>query len=169
MVTLPSGRWSKEDLSGLDHDAFADRLAIYLERDRAKKCWNNIAMPVKHSNGYVEATGKERPDIIAVNRTLNIYGLEPHIYEIKVSRSDFLQDVRTEKYKKYLGYAHKFYYAVPYGLVEKEEVPKELGLIVCQRGTHYDYPVWYRWKIIKNCKDLGGSLEPHHILKLAIS
>lgn len=47
-------------------------------------------------------------------------------YEIKVSRSDFLNDA---KYLEYLPLVHSLYFVVPNGLVKKEEVPIEVGLI----------------------------------------
>lgn len=47
-------------------------------------------------------------------------------YEIKVSRSDFLQD---DKWHLYLQYCNKFYFVVPAGLIKKEELPDDVGLI----------------------------------------
>ncbi len=47
-------------------------------------------------------------------------------YEIKVSRSDFLQD---KKWRGYLDWCHKFAFVVPWGMVKKEEVPEEAGLM----------------------------------------
>lgn len=47
-------------------------------------------------------------------------------YEIKVSRGDFRQD---DKWHLYLQYCNKFYFVVPAGLVKKEELPDDVGLI----------------------------------------
>ena len=47
-------------------------------------------------------------------------------YEIKVSRSDFLRDA---KYSQYLPYFHEFYFVVPTGLVQRQEVEENIGLI----------------------------------------
>lgn len=47
-------------------------------------------------------------------------------YEIKVSRSDFLRDA---KYSQYLPYFHEFYFVVPSGLVQRQEVENDIGLI----------------------------------------
>lgn len=47
-------------------------------------------------------------------------------YEIKVSRGDFLQDA---KWHLYLQYCNEFYFVVPAGLISKEEVPDNVGLI----------------------------------------
>jgi hypothetical protein len=50
-------------------------------------------------------------------------------YEIKVNRADFLTDVRSQKYSKYLPFARRCYFAVPSGLVKRTEIPPGLGLI----------------------------------------
>lgn len=47
-------------------------------------------------------------------------------YEIKVSRGDFLQD---NKWHLYLQYCNEFYFVVPAGLIKKEEIPENVGLI----------------------------------------
>lgn len=47
-------------------------------------------------------------------------------YEIKVSRSDFLGD---NKWHLYLQYCNEFYFVVPVGLVAKDEIPENVGLI----------------------------------------
>ena len=47
-------------------------------------------------------------------------------YEIKVSRSDFQRDV---KYARYMQYCHEFSFVVPTGLIKREEVEPEIGLI----------------------------------------
>jgi len=51
------------------------------------------------------------------------------IYEVKVSRQDFLRD---QKYLKYMEYCHEFYFACPPDLIEKNEIPESAGLIYCR-------------------------------------
>lgn len=46
-------------------------------------------------------------------------------YEIKVNRSDFLQD---EKWPNYLKYCNEFYFVCPSGLIYPEELPHDVGL-----------------------------------------
>lgn len=53
-------------------------------------------------------------------------------YEIKVSRSDFLQD---NKWHLYLQYCNEFYFVVPKGLIKKEELPDNVGLIYYNPDT----------------------------------
>lgn len=47
-------------------------------------------------------------------------------YEIKVSRSDFLAD---KKWKNYLPLCNTFYFVCPKGLIKKDEIPDDVGLI----------------------------------------
>lgn len=47
-------------------------------------------------------------------------------YEVKTSRSDFLKD---NKYSLYLPYFHEFYFVVPTGLVQRQELEENIGLI----------------------------------------
>lgn len=54
-------------------------------------------------------------------------------YEIKISRSDFLQDA---KWHLYLQYCNEFYFVVSKGLIKKEELPDNVGLIYYNPKTH---------------------------------
>lgn len=47
-------------------------------------------------------------------------------YEIKISRSDFLRDA---KYTRYMPYCHEFYFVTPTGMVQRQEVEENIGLI----------------------------------------
>jgi uncharacterized protein (UPF0147 family) len=47
-------------------------------------------------------------------------------YEIKKSRSDFLNDT---KWMNYLQYCNEFYFVCPFGLIQPEEISNEIGLI----------------------------------------
>jgi len=48
------------------------------------------------------------------------------IYEVKVSRGDFLQDGKWHLYKQY---CHEFNFVVPTGLIKKDELPDDVGLM----------------------------------------
>lgn len=47
-------------------------------------------------------------------------------YEVKVSRSDFLRD---EKWQSYLPLCNHFSFVCPYGMIQPEELPAEVGLL----------------------------------------
>lgn len=46
-------------------------------------------------------------------------------YEIKVSRSDFVND---NKWRNYLDCCNEFYFVCPFGLIQPEEIPFDVGL-----------------------------------------
>lgn len=46
-------------------------------------------------------------------------------YEVKVSRSDFLND---DKWPHYLPCCHQFYFACPWGMIQPDELPAEAGV-----------------------------------------
>lgn len=50
-------------------------------------------------------------------------------YEVKISRADFLSDIRAEKWRNYLDCVERLYFAVPNYMVEPSEVPAECGLV----------------------------------------
>lgn len=53
-----------------------------------------------------------------------------HAYEIKVSRADFLKELREPiKRRAALRYSNMFWFATPEGLVRPEEIPVEAGLM----------------------------------------
>ena len=54
------------------------------------------------------------------------------IYEIKVSRQDFLQD---DKYQTYLPYCTDFYFVAPPGIIIPDEVPVEAGLLISSKNA----------------------------------
>jgi hypothetical protein len=51
-------------------------------------------------------------------------------YEVKVSRADFLNEIKNPaKRQQGLQFSNEFYFAPPAGLVKQEEIPPECGLI----------------------------------------
>jgi hypothetical protein len=71
------------------------------------------------------------PEVQAPNRKrLDYWVIAPNDkyvgFEVKVNRSDFLQD---DKWEHYLQMCTHFYFVCPKGLIAKEELPDEIGLI----------------------------------------
>jgi hypothetical protein len=52
------------------------------------------------------------------------------VFEIKVSRADFLSDIRSDKWRDYLPHCDRFYFAVCKGVLELSDIPPEAGLVV---------------------------------------
>lgn len=74
-------------------------------------------------------------DVITIKPSYNRFNLD--IYEVKVQRSDFLQDVKSGKYKKYLPHCNRLYFAVLEGVATKEEMPDDVGLLIKKEKTWY--------------------------------
>lgn len=53
------------------------------------------------------------------------------VYEIKVSRNDFLQD---DKWRGYLPFGNEFYFVSPSNVIDKAELPDEAGLMVTSKN-----------------------------------
>src|SRR3990167_4868870 len=53
-------------------------------------------------------------------------------YEIKVSRSDFIRD---DKWQKYRDVCTELYFAAPPGIIQPDEIPDGVGLILCTRAA----------------------------------
>ena len=82
------------------------------------------------STYFPDPQGLLKFDGLAVTKSYtkpNIIG-----YEIKVSRNDFKQD---NKWHLYLQYCNEFYFVVPAGLVTKDELPDNVGLIYYNADT----------------------------------
>ena len=66
-------------------------------------------------------------DVLKVNPSYTRFCIT--IYECKVSRSDFLSDIRTGKWKGYLDHCHAFAFVTKKGVTDLQEIPDNAGLI----------------------------------------
>lgn len=67
------------------------------------------------------------PDVMTLRYCYNRPDIT--IYEVKASLSDFRQDVNKGKYRRYIPFCDRIYFAVPRGLINKTDTPQETGLI----------------------------------------
>jgi hypothetical protein len=72
------------------------------------------------------------PDVYTLEQS---YDPKPIVYECKVSRSDFMSDLRSRKWAKYLPISTRLYFAVPHGMVGRDEVPGDCGLVTWEPGA----------------------------------
>ena len=100
-------------------------------------------------------------------------GYQPTGFEVKISRSDFLRDVKNgHKRGRYLELCQFFYYVVPAGLVKASEVPDEAGLLtvsdlagrasVLKPAPHRDMPAaeWDFFAAV--CRRVGEAGWPRY-------
>lgn len=103
----------------LSHDALAEDLARHLAGySTPMVVWTDMQLG---------PSGSARPDVYTIEKTYS--ALRARVFEVKVSRADFLSDVTSGKYLRYAAFAGSITFATPAGLVNKDEVPKGCGLI----------------------------------------
>lgn len=101
------------------HDELAHDLAKKFRVNGDKMVWEDMNMG---------SSGSCRPDVYVINKTYSYF--QPLTYEIKVSLSDFRSDITSGKWQKYLKFSAGVVFAVPKGLITKNDVPNGCGLIV---------------------------------------
>jgi hypothetical protein len=120
---------------GLEHRNLINDLAQFFQNDRIV-----FVEPSLGTNRHTEVDHCI-PDVLTLNKSYA--NPLPTIYEIKISRADFLSDSQSGKFVKYQKLCQRFYYAVPKGLVKKTEVPTTIGLIVRNENS---------WRVYKSCR-----------------
>lgn len=111
------------------HHALGKRLALHL-RSAGFYTWENIEIANPSQDLNRRNWGVVRPDVYACLPALKARNSAPAIYEVKSRRADFLADVnKPEKCAAYADLAEAVYYCCPDGLVGKDEVPADCGLL----------------------------------------
>jgi hypothetical protein len=79
------------------------------------------------------------------------------IFECKVTRNDFIQDLNSKKYEKYLSYCNRFYYACLAGITTAEEMPPDVGLIIMGENG---------WRTVKAAKRRINDIPQEALLSM---
>jgi len=104
---------------GWGHNELMKDLALHLRQNTDIIAWEDMQLGPH---------GSCRPDVYVLPKSFANF--RPLAYEIKVSMSDFRSDVTSGKWQNYLRYACGVIFAVPAGLIGKDDVPAGCGLIV---------------------------------------
>lgn len=129
-----------------NHNLIAEDLAYYLNNTPF------LDVPL----GSVQLENAQRADVLTIKPSYNKFSVS--IYEVKISRSDFLSDIRTEKWKGYLEHCNRFYFAVLEEMnIKKEEIPKDAGLIVKTING---------WKVVKLAQNRNIDIPKNTLLSL---
>lgn len=132
----------------MTHNELANSLASHLVNDK-RMVWEDIP---------TGAAGSIRPDVFTIEKSFA--HPNPVSYEVKVSRSDFLNDVTSGKWRGYLDFSDGVVFAVPKGLITKQELPDKAGLIVYSEGI---------WRTVKRpILSERSNLNNELLLKLLI-
>ncbi|QFY42971.1 MmcB family DNA repair protein [Candidatus Methylospira mobilis] len=101
------------------HNQLIDDLAAHLRGTTNRLVWTDMQLG---------PAGSPRPDLFTLDKSYSKF--LPLAYEIKVTLSDFRRDITAGKWQSYLKYASGVYFAVPQGLVSRDDIPPGCGLIV---------------------------------------
>jgi len=118
-VSLPGS--STFSFRGRAHDELQGALLRYLSGQPHRAAWGEIVIE------------DARPDAYAVSTRGNKFS-EPHIYEVKAERADFVGEIRSGKWRKYLPISCRFDFVTPPDLCLRSEIPEEAGWIVHEDG-----------------------------------
>lgn len=104
--------------------------AIHLRHPDDKwLCASEIRLPGYHN--------EQRLDALALAIWPSKKGLR-HSYEIKISRQDFLNEIKKPEKRQYaLNNSDFFWFAVKEGICDKSEIPEEAGLLVYQSNGKF--------------------------------
>lgn len=105
------------------HNQLADDLAAHLNNASDRMVWTDMQLG---------PAGSPRPDVYTINMSYSRFC--PIAYECKVSVADFRHDITSGKWQSYLTFAAGVVFAVPAGLINKQDVPPGCGLIVRHEG-----------------------------------
>lgn len=111
------------------HNNLANDLAAHLAANSDRIIWTDMQLG---------PSGSPRPDVYTINKSYSRFC--PIAYECKVSVADFRSDITKGKWQSYLKYAAGVIFAVPKGLITKDDLPKGCGLIVRSENC---------WRIVK--------------------
>ena len=117
------------------HDQLANDLAEHLAKNTDRIIWTDMQLG---------PAGSPRPDVFSIPKSYSNF--KPLAYECKISVSDFRSDITKGKWQSYLKFASGVIFAVPKGLINKDDVPKGCGLIVRSESG---------WRMVK-----GPTLTP---------
>lgn len=156
------------------HHDLGGRLAQGL-RDKGRMTWEDVEFVVRRPNvsklaasmgiaGYVERTafmGVVRPDVFSLEPTHSEERFNPCVHEVKVSRADFLSDLKKpEKRLAYGCLAEAVYYVCPKGVIGLDEVPAGCGLLYETETGQFE--------LVKRPRKRKVSLSVHDFMNLVL-
>ena len=153
-------------MAALSHNELATSLAKYLQSGQCdyRVTWENLAFS---DWSDPKAALNCRPDVFSIRPTLNVTTCRPWTHEVKVSRGDFLSDLRKDKWRQYTGFSCRVYFAAPKGLIKPGELPEGPGLWEFEEGTVTHFRGG--WRLVKQAKVCKGwTLTPRHLMKLIL-
>lgn len=103
-----------------EHDDLAEDLAL----SKGSIPFLNACL----GSNYLKWGKTPRADLVVCRPSYKEFTLS--IFEVKISRPDFLSDIRKDKWRLYLPHCHRFYFAAIDGVCTKADMPEEAGLMI---------------------------------------
>lgn len=143
------------------HHDLGSRLASYL-RENGRITWENIEFKIETFDVQgLKNIYSARPDVFSMAPTYNEEKMNPVVYEVKVSRSDFLSDIsKPDKRASYQEICEQMYYVSPPNIIKLDEVPLGCGLIHEIKNGEF--------KVIKKIKKRKVTIPPKHFMNLIL-
>jgi len=121
---------------------------------------SNARPPVVAEELAIEGSWGDHGRIdVLLFRALNGYKqIVLEAYEVKATRADFLSDIRSAKWRRYLPRLTRFNFAAPIGVVKESDLPPEAGLIemgLRKDGRYY----WHRVRRAPSLAKLDGEVN----------
>jgi hypothetical protein len=118
-----------------------------------KAIYHNHQYDVKYGNKSSQKV--YRADLVRIRPSYTRFCID--IFEVKISRSDFLSDIRTKKWMGYLPHCHRFYFAIKSGVADLTEIPDGVGLMVYGGKG---------WRTIKGAENRSPEIPAETLLSL---
>jgi hypothetical protein len=118
--------------------AYAARTAIHRERRQPHESLIDSLAVHFRARLLVFRSPKIRdrfPDLFAIHSTRTTANLRPFSIEAKASRADALRDIRSEKWRSYLAFSERVYFACSDGILAPRDIPDPAGLILVAGET----------------------------------
>jgi hypothetical protein len=141
-----------------NHDDLLDNLSI-----AKSSIFKNCNLGSKHLN--MDSYGSvvlPRADLVIFNPSYTQFHIS--IFEVKWSRADFLQDLRSGKWQSYLPYCHRFYFATPLTIpndpgkrrfLNIKELPEEAGLV----NYNFEKKTWHTRRLPPEKREIEINIE----------
>lgn len=120
---------------------------LFRKRAEAKPRYGMILTEIALAGKY---SSKGRLDVAVVTSSAGYRNIYLRGYEVKATRADLLQDLKADKWRKYLDVCTSFYFAFPKGMAEPDEIPEECGIIEWNGNS---------WNVTRKPPDLGDGKE----------
>jgi hypothetical protein len=113
------------------HEALVERVVCEMQR-AGRIVWRRLSLRVPLSDvGEATVWPVAMPDVYSIRHTTREDWVEPIVHEIKVSRADFLSDLRRPaKGLAYRAAAAQCWYVLRRGIADVDEVPPGFGVML---------------------------------------